>query len=218
VLVEGALQVRGEESVLYVHSRSQTEFGYAPQNERLVGSLLRVFAEHDNPSGIERAVYVVVSAMDIQRVLGEGASANLQHHRRALARGVVILFHAVHDSLAGRKVHHPLAANGMRDGSALCRMLPLSLDSDGVVAEDIQFAFRIGLLVQLSALGGRGDRIEDSRVGDASFSMIRNELISVGSYPDTRVTGFFAHGPSMLEVMLTMPWVELQALSKGLQL
>ena len=193
VLVEGALQVRGEESVLHVHSRSQAEFGHAPQNERLVGRLLRVFAEQNDPAGIERAVHVVVSAVDVQRVLGERASPDLQNHRRALARRVVILLHAVDDSLARRKIDDPLAADGVRDGSALRGVLAFRLDGDGVMAEDIQFAFRVSLLVQLAALGGRGDRVENSRVGDASFGVIRNQLISVGCYADTGVPGFFPH-------------------------
>ena len=100
VLVEGALQVRSEESVLHVHSGSQAEFRHAAQNERLVGRLLGVLAEQNDPPGIERAVHVVVSAVDIQRVLGEGASPNFQNHRRAFARRVVILLDAVDDSLA----------------------------------------------------------------------------------------------------------------------
>ena len=91
----------------------------------------------------------------------------------------------------------------MSDGSALRCVLALRLDRDGVVAEDIQFAFRVGLLVQLATFGGRGDRVEDSRVGDASFRVIGNELISVGCYANTGVTGFLTHGPSTPEVMLT---------------
>src|SRR5712664_81111 len=77
---------------------------------------------------------------------------------------------------------------------ALRRVLTLSLDSDGVVAEDIQFAFRESLLVKLATLGGRGDRVEDSRVGDASFGVIRNQLISVGCNADTGITGLLTHG------------------------
>jgi hypothetical protein len=161
-----------KKAVLAVHAGRQAQFGHAPQDERLVGGLLSVFAEQNDPPGIERAIYIVVPAVDIQRVLRESASPYLQNHRRALARRVVILFHAVYDSLARRKIDDPLAAHGVRDGSALRCVLTLSLDSDGVVAEDIQFAFRVSLLVQLATLGGRGDRVEDSRVGDASFGVI----------------------------------------------
>jgi hypothetical protein len=77
---------------------------------------------------------------------------------------------------------------------ALRRVLALSLDSDSVVAEDIQFSFRESLLVQLATLGRRGDRVEDSRVSDTSFGVIRNQLISVGCNADTGITGLFAHG------------------------
>src|SRR5260370_36624835 len=71
--------------------------------------------------------------------------------------------------------------------------LALSLDSDGVVAEDIQFAFRESVLVKLATLGGRGDRVENSRVGDASFGVIGNQLISVGCDADSGIPGLFAH-------------------------
>src|ERR1700688_2668584 len=137
VLIEGALEMRSEKSVLHVHSWSQAEFRHAPQNERLIGRLLSVFAEQNDPPGIERAINIVVSAVDVQGLLRESASPYLQTHRRALARRVVILFHAVYDSLARRKIDDPLAADGVRDGSALRRVLAFSLDSNSVVAEDI---------------------------------------------------------------------------------
>src|SRR5258706_12602423 len=76
---------------------------------------------------------------------------------------------------------------------ALRRVLILSLDSNGVVTEDIQFAFRERLLVKLATLGGRGDRVEDSGVGHASFGGIGNQLISVGCYADSGIPGLFAH-------------------------
>ena len=79
------------------------------------------------------------------------------------------------------------------------------------------FPSAVGLLVQLPPLGGRGDRVKDSCVGDASLSMIRNQLIAVGSYADSGVTGLLTHGPSKQKVMLAVPCRERKALSKGLE-
>ena len=195
VLVESALKMRSEKSILHVHSGSQAEFGHAAQDERLIGRLLSIFSEQDDPPRVERTVDIVMPAMDIQRVLGKGASTYLQNHCRALARRVIILLHAVHDSLARRKIDDALAADRVRDGSALRRMLTLRFDGNGAVAEDIQFAFRVSLLIKLAAFGGRGDRIEDSRVGDPGFRMIGDQLISVGGYANAGVTWLFSHVP-----------------------
>src|ERR1700674_4480426 len=100
--------MRREKSVLHVHSWSQAQFRHAPQNQRLVGGLLSILAEQNDPSGIERAINVVMSAVDVQRVLRQRPSPHLQNHGRALARRVVILFNAIYDSLARRKVDNAL--------------------------------------------------------------------------------------------------------------
>ena len=158
MLIKSALQVRGQESVLHVHSRSQAKLGHAPQNQRLVGSLLRVFAKQNDPSGIQRAVHVVVAAVHVQRVLGQRARADLQHHGRTLSRRVVILLHAIHHSLSRREIDDALPADGMSDGSALCGVLALGLDGNSAAPENIQLTFGVSLLVQLAAFGGRSDR------------------------------------------------------------
>jgi hypothetical protein len=99
VPVEGPLEVRGQEAVLDVHPGGQAQLGDASQDERLVGGLLRVLGEDDDPPGVERAVDVVVPAVHVEGVLGEGAGHHLEHHRGALAGGVVVLLDAVDDPL-----------------------------------------------------------------------------------------------------------------------
>ena len=111
MLVEGALQVRGQKAVHDVHARRKREFGHTAQNQRLVSSLLRVLAEKHDPAGIERAINVVVATVHVQGVLGQRTRAHLKHHRGALARRVIVLFHAVHHTLTRGKVDHPLAAH-----------------------------------------------------------------------------------------------------------
>ena len=131
----------------------EAELGDPPQDERLVGRLLGVLAEDDDPAGVERAVDIVVAAVDVERVLGERARADLQHHRRALARRVVVLLHAVDDALAGGVVDDALAAHRVGDGAALRGVLAFGLDGDRVAAEDVEFALGKGLLVELAAFG-----------------------------------------------------------------
>ena len=102
VLVEGALEVRGQEAVHDVHARRERELGHAAQDQRLVGGLLRVFAEEHDPAGVERAIDIVVAAVHVEGVLGERARAHFEHHRRSLARRVIVLLHAVDHALARR--------------------------------------------------------------------------------------------------------------------
>ena len=104
------------------------KLGHAAQDQRLVGGLLRVLAEEHDPAGVERAIDVVVAAVDVQRMLGQRARAHFQHHRRALAGRVVVLLHAVDHALAGGEVDHALAADRVGDGAALGRVLAFGLD------------------------------------------------------------------------------------------
>src|SRR5207245_11425810 len=97
-----------------------------------------------------------------------------------------------------------LADHGWRDGAALGGMLAFGFDGNGVAAEHVQLAFRKCLLIQLAAFSRGRDRIEDARVCDARFSVIGDELIAVGRYPDTRETRFLLHGPSR---GINAPWV-----------
>ena len=146
---------------------------HAAQNQRLVGGLLRVLAEEHDPAGIERTINIVVAAVHIQRVLGQRARAHLQHHRRSLARRVIVLLHAVDNALAGGEVDHPLAAHRVGNGAALGRVLAFGLNGDRVAAEDVQMALGIGLLEELAALRRRRNGIEHAGIGDARLGVVR---------------------------------------------
>jgi hypothetical protein len=63
---------------------------------------------------------------------------------------MIILLDAVQDSLAGGEIHYPLATHGVRDGSALRRVLALGFHSQGAAAENIQAAFGVGLLIEFT--------------------------------------------------------------------
>ena len=196
MLVEGALQVRGEEPVHDVHAGGEGKLGDAAEDEGLVGGLLRVLAEEHDPAGVEGAVDVVVAAVDVQGVLGEGAGADFEHHGGAFAGGMVVLLHAVDHALAGGEVDHALAADGVGDGAALGRVLAFGLDGDGIAAKDVKVALGIGLLEQLAAFGGRRNGIENAGVGDAGLGMVRDQLIAVGGDADTGITSWLLHDSS----------------------
>ena len=84
-----------------------SRFELAELNRR-VGGLLRVARHEHDPPDVERGVDVVVTAVDVERVLRERARGDLDHHRRELAGGVVVLLDAVDDALAGREVDDAL--------------------------------------------------------------------------------------------------------------
>src|SRR5271169_6409425 len=130
-------------------------------------------------------------------MLGERPSAHFQDHRGALSRRVIILLNPVDDSLTRRKIANPLAAYGVRNSAALRRVLTLGFYRNGAMAEDVQFSFSEGLLIQLSPLGGRRDRVKNPRIRDARFRIIRNELVAIGSYSNAGKSWFFRHGCSL---------------------
>ncbi len=191
VLIEGALKVAGEEAIHDVHARSEGELGDAAEDQGLVGGLLRVLAEEHDPAGVERAIDIVVAAVDVEGVLGERAGADLEHHGGALAGRVVVLLNAVDNALAGGEVDYALAAHGVGDGAALGRVLAFSLDGDGVVAKDVQVALSIGLLEELAAFGGRRNGIKNAGIGDAGLGVIRDELVAVGSDPNAGIASCY---------------------------
>ncbi len=193
VLVEGALEMGGEEAVHHVHPRGQTQFRDPPQDKRLVRGLLGVLAKDDDPAGVEGAVDVVMAAMDVQRVLGERASRHFQDHRRALAGSVVILLDTVDDPLARGVVDDPFATDGVCDGAALRRVFAFGFDGYGIAAKGIELPLGKGLLVQLTAFRGRRDRVEDSGIRDAGFRVVGNELIAVGGDSNAWEPGFLCH-------------------------
>jgi hypothetical protein len=194
VFVERALEVGGQEAVLHVHAGRQAQLGHPPEDQRLIGGLLGILAEDDDPARVERPIHIVVAAMHVQRVLGQRPRADLEHHRRALARRVVVLLDAIDDALARREVDDAPAADRVGDGAALRRVLPLGLDRQGIAPEDVQPALGERLLVELSTLRRRRDRIEHTGIRDTGLRVVGNELVSIGRDADSGIPRPVAHG------------------------
>jgi len=81
----------------------------------------------------------------------------------------------------------------MRDRAALGRVFALGLDGDRIVSENIQMAFSIGLLEEFSAFGLGRDRIKNASLGNPRLGMVRDELISICSNPNSGKTSSNRH-------------------------
>ena len=135
----GALGVGGEHAVLDVHARVERQFVDLAEDDGLVGRLLGVLGDDHRPAGVERGVEIVVAAMDVERVLGQGAGADFEHHGGEFAGRVVILLHGIDDALAGSEIDRALAADRERRRAALRGMFAFGFDRDFLMAPDIQF-------------------------------------------------------------------------------
>ena len=185
-LVEGPLEVGGEEAVLHVHPGVQGLLGDLAQDDRLIGGLLGVLGEQDDPTRVERRVDVVVATVDVERVFRERSCRHLDDHGRELARRVVVLLDAVDDALTGGEVDDPVTCDRQGDGAALCGMFAFGFDGDPRVPEDVQLALGERLLVQLAHFRRRRDRVEHPSLGDPRLRVIRHELVAVRRDPDPR--------------------------------
>ena len=174
-----ALAVGGEHAVLDVHAGVERELGDAAEKDGLVGGLLGVAGHEHGPAGVEGGVEIVVGAVDVEGVLGQGAGADLEDHRREFAGRVVILLHGVDDALAGGEVDGAAAGDGVGGGAALGGVFALGFDGDFLVAPDVQLPLREGLLIDLAALGGRRDRVKYAALGDARLDVLGDEVIAV---------------------------------------
>ena len=165
------------------------------EDDGLVGYTAGVLADDHRPARVECGVEIVVAAMDVEGVLGEGAGADLEHHGGELAGRVIILLHGVGEALAGGEIDRAFAADGEGRGSALRGVLAFRLDGDFLMAPDIQFTGGIGALVNFAALGGRRDGVEDAALGDARLDVFGHEEIAVAGDADA---GIFGRGETRL--------------------
>ena len=97
-------QVRGQEAVLGDDARGQRQLGDAVGDDVQVGRGLGVLGEDLEEAGVVDAVVVVVPGVDVERRLGHGPRADVEHVGQPLAdRRVERLVH-VGDALPGGEV------------------------------------------------------------------------------------------------------------------
>ena len=78
-------RVGREEPVLGDDERRLGGLGHAPRDRGQVGGLLRVAGEEDAPAAVGDGHHVVVAGVDVERLAREGARADVEDHRQALA-------------------------------------------------------------------------------------------------------------------------------------
>ena len=120
-----------------------------------------------------------MSAVHIERMLGQCAGAHFEHHCRTFPRRVIVLLNAVNNALPRGKVHHALTANRVRNRPALRRVLTLCLNSNRVMPKHVQIAFGIGLLEKFATLGRWRDRVENTGIRNPCLSVVSDQLIAV---------------------------------------
>src|ERR1051325_4929982 len=92
---------------------------------------------------------------------------------------MIILLHRVNDSLTGSEIHRAPACDRERRRASLRGVFTFGLDRDFLLAPDVEFAHRVGALINFAAFGRRRDRIKHAAFGDAGFDPLRDELIAV---------------------------------------
>lgn len=185
----GTLGMGGEHAVLNVHAGIESELIDLAQDDGLIGGLLGIAGHEHGPAGVESGVKVVVTAMDIESVLGESAGTDLEDHGGELAGSVIVLLHGIDDALAGSEIDGAAAGNGKGGGTTLGGVFAFTFDGDFLLAPDVEFALCIRALVDFTAFGGRSDRVEDASFGHARFHILGDELIPVTSDGNAGIFG-----------------------------
>src|SRR5258707_9102091 len=130
-----------------------------------------------------------MTAVDVERVLGEGSRADFHDHGREFARRMIILLHGVDDALGGGEIDGAPTGDGESCGATLGGVFAFAFDGDFLLTEDVELALRVGLLIDLAAFGGRGDRVKNTALSDTDFDMFGHQLVAITSDADAGIFG-----------------------------
>ena len=164
-------QVRREKAVLRHDAGRERQFRDAVRDEVEVGGMLGIRGEQLEEAGVVDAVVVVVARVHVQRRLGHGARADVQHVGQPLAdRRVQRLVH-VGDALPGREVRGPQTGHREARGHRRGRVLALGLDEDQRTARDVDVPLGRRLGPVLAHLRRRRDRVGTGGVAGLALAM-----------------------------------------------
>ena len=161
--------VRREKAVLHVHERGLARLGGPPRDEREIACLLRVAAKEDAPAAIRHAHHVIVAAMDVERMAGQGAGADVEDNRQAFSGNRIE--HLLHEdeALAAGKVGHPPARQREAFAGACGRVFGFGLDECQQVAPEILLPIgNLGLVARAHRRAG-SDGISAGALGDVGI-------------------------------------------------
>ena len=141
------------------HGRGQRQFGGLARDHVEVGGFLRILGEHLDEAGIVGTVVVVMRTVHVQRSLGDGATAEVQHISQALADSGIQRF--VHEGQALRRseVHRAHAGHGHTCGNTRSSMFGFRLNENQRLACGIQVTFGHFFRPVFAHLRGRRDGI-----------------------------------------------------------
>jgi hypothetical protein len=158
-------QMGGEEAVLADDRGSQRQLGDLAPDQVEVGRLGRVLGHDLDEAGVIDAVVVVMAGMHVQRNLGDGAAAHVEHIGQALADSAVErLVHEGH-ALAGRKIDGAQTGHGHARRDACGGVLGFRLDEDQRLVGNVQVPGGDLLGPVLAHLSRRRDRVGAGGVG-----------------------------------------------------
>jgi hypothetical protein len=197
--------VTGQEPVLRADPRVERELGDPVRDQVQVRGLLDVLGEDLEEARVVDRVIVVVTAVDVEGLLGHGAAGQVEHVREPLAdRGVERLVH-VGDALPGREVGRAQADQAHSGGDGGRGVLPLGLEEDQPAPVDVRRAPGDGRRPALPHLRRGGDRIGPGRLrgrglhrhdGGAPVQGLREAGVLRGGRRPGRL-----HGPEVARVV-----------------
>jgi hypothetical protein len=157
--------VTGQEAVLRADARVERELGDAVGDQVEIRHLLDVLGEELEESRVVDGVVVVVTAVDVEGVLGDRAAGDVEDVGEALADGRVKRFVHVGDALTRREVGRAQADEAHAGSHGSGCVLAFGLEEDQPAAVDVGLALRHRLRPALAHLGGGRDRVGTRRFG-----------------------------------------------------
>jgi hypothetical protein len=159
-------RVRGQETVLDVEKRGHRVLGGAPGNEGQIARVLGVLAEEEAPPAVGHGHHVVMPAVDVQRVRGQGPGPDVKDAGQALAGdGVQHLLHQ-HQPLAGGEVGDAPSGQGKPFAGRRRTVFGFRLNEGQRIPPQVALAVGHRLLEAMPHGSGGGDRIGTGSLAD----------------------------------------------------
>ena len=176
----------GQKAVLADDGRRQREFGDLARDQIEVGRLGGALGHDLDEAGVVDAVVVVMAGMYVQRSLGDGAAAHVEHVRQTLANsGVERLVHERH-ALPRREIYRAQPGHRHTSRDPGSRVFGFWLDKNQRPVGDIEMAGGDLLGPVFAHLRGWRNRIGAGRV--RSFALDMNDGgIAVDRFAHARV-------------------------------
>lgn len=149
---------------------------------------LGVHREQNPPARVRHRHHVVVAAVDVEGLGGQGPGADVKNSGQALSRDRVQDLLHQDEPLAGGEVGDAPAREGKPFAGGRRGMFGLQLEEEERLAPEILLAVGLRHLVPGAHVGGRGDRVGAGALGDVGLDP-DHRLRAVGRRGKTRKPG-----------------------------